>query len=57
METVYIEGDALAFATFVRSHGIGDKANLIAHEGFYRWQIERKDGSFYIARPSESKPQ
>jgi len=54
METIYIEGDSLAFKAFIDAQG--GKAELTNVEGHNRWVIEREDGSKYIARPEEARP-
>ncbi len=55
LETVYIEGDSVAFVSFISSQGRGVNANLASVEGNMRWVITRPDGSRYIARPQEAK--
>lgn len=55
LETVYIEGDNLAFIQFIAETGRGTNANLASVEGNMRWVITRPDGSRYIARPQEAK--
>lgn len=54
MEIIYIEGDNLAFKAFI--HGLGDKAELLGIDGHFRWVVTREDGTKYIARPIEIKP-
>ena len=50
----YISGDSLAFVTHIKS--LGDKAILSNVDGHFRWVVTREDGTRYIARPEEAKP-
>lgn len=43
------------FALYIKSHGIGDKANLKAIDGKFRWVITLPDGTEYIARPNTNE--
>ncbi len=53
-ETIYIPGDSFAFKAFIDAQG--DKAKLTGIDGKNRWVITREDGTQFIARPEEAKP-
>lgn len=57
METIFIEGDAMAFKAFIDEHYTDHTAELVGIDGKNRWVITREDGTKYIVRPSEFKPE
>jgi len=51
----YFDGNETDFVLFVKAQG--DKAELAGIDGHFRWVLTREDGSRYILRPAEAKPQ
>lgn len=50
----YIKGNSSDFVVFIQ--GLKDKAELQSIDGHARWLVMRDDGSQYICRPIEAKP-
>lgn len=50
----YIQGNSSDFVVFIQS--LKDKARLESIDGHARWVVTRDDGTEYIARPIEAKP-
>lgn len=53
MEIIFIPEKE--FVAFIKEQGVGDKANLKAIDGKFRWIITREDGSEYICRPQQDE--
>lgn len=54
METRYC-GRETDFVLYIK--GLGDKAELRGIDGHFRWIVTEADGTQFIARPDESKPE
>lgn len=55
METIYIEGDSMAFKAFIDAHYKDNTVELRNIRGRNRWVIKREDGSEYVARPESTR--
>ncbi len=53
LETIYVEGDDLAFVTFVRENR--KDCEMCVVDGKFRWVIKNEDGTENIIRPIAAK--